>query len=171
MLCDHGAELDVVSSDGMTPLMFAGQRGHDEICMYLSLRSEDVDAVDEKTGMNVFAIYLMKKDILRMKQLIMRGANINYVNRVTGLTPLAQAIKSKMNSKTVKFLLKSGANPHIEDMEGNDCCDYAEGIERYEKVKALTDFKCRDNVDLRIEYDSEKMNNLLKRDKKEHVRK
>jgi len=85
--------------------------------------------------MNVFSIYLQKRDILRMKQLLMRGANINYCNKITGFTPLHQAIESKMNSKTIKFLLKYGANPHIEDKDGRDCCDKANGVERYEKVK------------------------------------
>ena len=68
MFCDHGADIDnQLSSSGLTPLMFAATKGYDTICMYLSLRSRDVDVVDEKTGKNVFALYLAKKDIIHMK--------------------------------------------------------------------------------------------------------
>jgi len=67
MLCDHGAEMETLSSEGLSPIMFAASKGVDEICMYLSLRTEDVDKEDVKTGNNVFSIYLLKKDIVRMK--------------------------------------------------------------------------------------------------------
>jgi hypothetical protein len=92
MLCDHGADLDTKSSEGLSPLVYSGLKGFDEICMYLSLRANDVDQEDPRTGRNVFSIYLTKKDLPRMKQLIMRGASVNYANKVTGLTPLHIAI-------------------------------------------------------------------------------
>ena len=138
MLCDHGASMDVTSTKGLTPLMYAGFQGQDDICMYLSLRTNDVDKEEETSGMNIFSIYLQKSDIFRMKQLLMRKANINYCNTITGFTPLHQAIESKMNSKIIKFLLQYGANPHIEDKDGLDCCDKANGVEKYKKVKQLT---------------------------------
>lgn len=92
----------------------------------------------------------MKKDISRMKQLLMRGADVNYVNKITGLTPLHQAIDAKLNSKIVNFLIKAGANPHMEDYSGLDCCDKAANIERYEKLRALTNRECERNPALRI---------------------
>jgi len=105
---------------------------------------------DKATGQNVFSIYLMKKDIGRMKQLLMRGANVNYINKITGLTPLHQAIDAHLNSKIVNFLVKAGANPHMEDYEGKDCCDKATNVERYEKLRALTSYECKKNPSLRI---------------------
>ena len=73
-------------------------------------------------------MYMLNQDILRCKQLIMRGADVNYTNRA-GLTPLHFAIeKAKergITDKTIKFLLKAGANPHHEDIRGADCCDKA----------------------------------------------
>lgn len=110
--------------------------------MYLSLRTENVDLEDKSTGFNVFSYYLlMRKDLDRMKQLLYRGADINYVN-YKGLTPLHQAIEKEMNSKIINFLLKNGANPHIEDFKGEDCCDKSEVIKRYEKLKKLTAREC-----------------------------
>ena len=55
----------------------------------------------------------------------MRGANINHVNNITGFTPLHTAIKANLESKVLKFLFSIGANPHIENYEGLDCCDKA----------------------------------------------
>jgi ankyrin repeat protein len=88
LFCDHGADIETRNSKGITPLMYAALKGFDQICMYLSLRTQDVDMEDKATGQNVFSIYLMKKDVGRMKQLLMRGADVNYVNKITGLTPL-----------------------------------------------------------------------------------
>lgn len=67
LFCDHGAVIETRNSKGVTPLMYAALKGFDQICMYLSLRTEDVDVEDEATGQNVFSIYLMNKDMNRMK--------------------------------------------------------------------------------------------------------
>ena len=149
LFCDHGADIETRNSKGITPLMYAAIKGYDQVCMYLSLRTEDVDMEDMTTGQNVFSIYLMKKDINRMKQLLMRGANVNYCNKITGKTPLHQAIDSKLNSKIVNFLIKQGGDPHVEDLVGQDCCEKAENVERYSKLKALTNKECLKNPSLR----------------------
>ena len=60
--------------------------------MYLSMRVNNIDMIDDQTGFNVFRIYMMRGDIKRMKQLLMRGADINFVNEVTGFTPLHKAL-------------------------------------------------------------------------------
>jgi len=110
--------------------------------MYLSLRTNNVDTEDQNTGMNVFSIYLMQKDTHHMKRLLMRGADINYVNKRKKETPLHTAIEHKLDSKIVKFLLKHGANHHIVDEKGLDCCDKAMKIERYGKIKAFKNMDC-----------------------------
>jgi hypothetical protein len=60
------------------------------MCMYLSLRTKNVDLEDRK-GLNIFSMYLLKEDKLRCMQLLMRDANVNHVNKI-GLTPLHVAI-------------------------------------------------------------------------------
>ena len=37
----------------------------------------------------------------------------------------------------IEFLLKKGANPHLEDDQGLDCCDYAKK-HHIEKIIELT---------------------------------
>ena len=44
------------------------------------MRVNNIDMIDDNTGFNVFRIYLLRGDIKRMKQLLMRGADVNFVN-------------------------------------------------------------------------------------------
>ena len=62
LFCDSGANLDTLSSEGMPCLLYSFFYGHDNICMYLSLRVDNCDIEDEN-GLNIFIKYLMKKDI------------------------------------------------------------------------------------------------------------
>ena len=132
LMCDHGADITTKTRAGMSPMIYAASSGRDEICMYLSLRSTTVDLEDEKSGDNVFSLYLKRPppDLQRMKQLLMRGANVNFCG-IKKLTPLHLAIDNQAPTKVIKFLLKQGANPHIEDTNGLDCCDKAQKIEMY----------------------------------------
>ena len=77
---------------------------------------------------------MLRSDIPRMNQILMRGADINYANS-KGHTPLHIAIANKMPASMIKLLLKSGADPHMCDLEGFDVCDKVEGIEEYMKIK------------------------------------
>ena len=56
-------------------------------------------------------------------KLIVRGSNINYVNR-NGQTALQMAVEN-MQKNAVKFLLQKGAEVHIMDLTGEDACDKA----------------------------------------------
>lgn len=76
----------------MNPLIYAAKRGLHEIAMYLSLRVKDINVEDSKTGLNIFSIYMLKEDLQRMQQLLMRGSDINYLNRKTGFTHLRHAL-------------------------------------------------------------------------------
>lgn len=44
--CDHGADIEMKTSTGMTPILYAATKGFDDVCMYLSLRSENADVED-----------------------------------------------------------------------------------------------------------------------------
>ena len=80
--------------------MYAALNGYDNIVMYLSLRMKDIDSIDKQSGSTVFSIYLLKQDIHRMKQLLKRGAEIDYFTNYTInsevklLTPLHAAIEN-----------------------------------------------------------------------------
>jgi len=109
----------------MTPLIYAADQGFDDMCIYLSLRTKNIDQVCEKTGKNILVMYIIKKNKVIINQLLMRGANINFVFPFNGFTPLHWAIQEGVNSKIVKFLIKQGAYEHAVDKNGLDCCDKA----------------------------------------------
>lgn len=126
LFCDHGIKIDNVQiSGGVNPLIYAAKQGLHEIAMYLSLRVKDINVEDQQTGFNIFTIYMLKQDLLRMQQLIMRGADVNYLNRKTGFTHLRHAIEANLHPKIIAFLIKNGANPHIMDYNDQDACDIA----------------------------------------------
>ena len=46
----------------MTPLIYAADQGFDDMCIYLSLRTKNIDQVCEKTGKNILVMYIIKKN-------------------------------------------------------------------------------------------------------------
>ena len=64
--CDHGADVNTPTQTGVAPLLYAALKGYDEICMYLTLRSHDVN-IENEEGMTVFITYLLRRNIERMK--------------------------------------------------------------------------------------------------------
>lgn len=71
-------------------------------------------------------------------RLISRGANLNSQNK-DGKTALVFAVMDD-NLEAVKFLLEKGADPHIEDHQGLDACDYAKGG-ALEEIRNIDVFK------------------------------
>ena len=47
MFCDHGADMNITTKNGLTPLLYAATNGFDDMCMYLSLRTDNVDQEDQ----------------------------------------------------------------------------------------------------------------------------
>ena len=84
-----------------------------------------------------------------MKQLLMRGANINFVNPKNGWTPLHTAIEYNLSSKIIKFLISRGADTHALDFNGKDCCDKVAGNKRYSHIQYFKDNSCKENQLLR----------------------
>lgn len=77
--------------------------------------------------------------ILRNSELaskfISRGAKVNSPNH-DGKSPLIMALLAQSEG-AVNFLLANGADPHIEDLTGNDACDYAKNMPRFSKISAF----------------------------------
>ena len=48
--CDAGANIDTKDSVGRNPFLYAAVEGYDDICMYLSLRTKDINVESLKTG-------------------------------------------------------------------------------------------------------------------------
>ena len=65
-MCDHGVNINKVAENGESPLIYAAVNGYHNICLYLCLRTSDVDLEDKRTAKNVFLIYLERGDQDRM---------------------------------------------------------------------------------------------------------
>jgi len=102
--------------------MFASSKGYDDIVNYLTLRTKDLNEEDANS-LTILMQYLFKQDLKMCSKLIVRGANVNYVNR-NGNTALHLCVENKLVD-AVLYLLKKGANPHIMDLGGEDSCDKA----------------------------------------------
>ena len=76
---------------------------------------------------------MLKKDYYRLSQLLYRGSNINDVSEIDGFTPLHFAIENNIDKRMIKFLLKNGANSHIEDQSKLDCCDKMRNNKNYDE--------------------------------------
>ena len=148
MLSDHGADMNIKSAQGDTPILYSLKRGFYDICMYLTLRTNNIEEEDSD-GMNAFFHFLKKKDLERCKQLLMRGANINYENK-NGLTPLHYAIEQRLPLKIIKFLIQNGAEVHFEDSEGLDGCDKARMYNLYHEIEDFYDNSCTEDPSIRI---------------------
>jgi hypothetical protein len=66
--------------------------------------------------------------------------------------------------------MKYGANPHVEDKNGHDVCDKAQGIERYDKIKVFSEYKCKDDRSVRIAQGSNALTALLSRAFKREIK-
>ena len=87
-----------------------------------------------------------------MRQLVMRGCNINHMSSVRKETPLLYAIKKEYPVNLIRFLLSCGANPHIEGPDGKDACDIAQGIPKYQVINKLARLDCKRKPRKRISY-------------------
>lgn len=77
LFVDAGAALDVTSEEGYIPLFYASKFGYDDMCMYLSLRTNQ-DRYENVNGDTIFMQYMRKKDYDRLLMLLKRGSNINH---------------------------------------------------------------------------------------------
>ena len=95
LFCDHGADLDKRLANGQTPMIYAAAENFDRACMYLSLRTRNIDQEDDN-GTNIFIMYILKNDLDHCTQLLMRDADINHINK-QGKTPLHLAVENRVN--------------------------------------------------------------------------
>ena len=150
MFCDHGCDMNEEYEGCQSPLIFSAESGYDDICMYLSLRTKNINQEDCSSGMTIFVIYILKEKLECASQLLMRGADINYKSqKLDGLTPLHIALEGQMPQKVIKFLIKNGADTLIEDMEGKNCLKKIEESELYPQLKEFIKKKAKEVEELK----------------------
>jgi ankyrin repeat protein len=114
--------------------------------MYLLLRTKDIDREDLISGYNVLITYMLRKDLKYMETALIRGANVNYISKLLGKTPLHIAIEKKLPNDIIKLLLRKGADPMIEDWKGLTCLEKAMKHPPYWTIKRLIKHKSCERV-------------------------
>lgn len=143
IMCDYGANLNLLNSKGQTPLVFGCQHEKFEIVNYLSLRSKDLNQEDFN-HITILMHLLYAENFTMASRLIVRGANINYVNS-NGITALHLFVDNE-NHSAIKYLLWKGAEPHMMDLTGEDCCDKAKRLGIDKEYKEFQECQFRKKI-------------------------
>ena len=94
--------------------------------------------------MTILQHQLQYNNFTMASRLIVRGADINYVNS-NGFTALHICVENKL-LPAIKFLLEQGADPHIMDLTGEDACDKAKRNNLAHEFKAFQDCSLRKKI-------------------------
>ena len=140
-------------------MIFSAKNKHDDVCMYLSLRTTNINEEGED-GLNALFIMLQRNEISRCKQLLRRGADINYENR-NGITALHFAIEERLPENTIRFLIDFGAKIHFEDKTGMDACDKVKKYNLYPRIKRFYDGSCVTDPSVRTKRNENKLITII----------
>jgi len=111
LLIEHGANVNIQSKQGRTPLMLAALRdGGSDIVALLLAKGADVKAKDNR-GDTALGLAAETGDAAIMRLLLDKGADVNGRNR-KGETPLIQAATSA-RPEAVRLLLQRGADANV----------------------------------------------------------
>ncbi|MCP4217054.1 MAG: hypothetical protein GY765_20570, partial [bacterium] len=138
-LVEHGATLDIVSTNGRVPLDYAIQGGYVDVVRFLVEYGVDVNylpEVDCHRTMMQWTDYLFPDEkkhgdsksgniAARILEILLKaGGNPNQKNAY-GTTVLHLAVKRE-RKPIIELLLKHDADPCIRDESGNSCFEYTE---------------------------------------------
>ncbi|HYP09421.1 MAG TPA: ankyrin repeat domain-containing protein, partial [Bryobacteraceae bacterium] len=108
LLIEHGADVNVRTQQGRTPLMAAAKRnGNADLVRLLLEKGADVKSPGDTTLIPA----AQSGDVEIIRLLIQAGANVNCTGSRMGDTPLMYAAASE-NVEATRLLLTKGANPN-----------------------------------------------------------
>ena len=111
----------VVDSNGQSILFYAFEFASQKTIRLLIEEIRNLDIEDQKGFTPLMKCLLDKKFMSIAQCLLNSGANINYKN-YKGKTALHLALE-KRDISAADWLLSHQANQHIEDTDGQDCCE------------------------------------------------
>ncbi len=120
---ERGADVNIKTSDGWTPLMIATVKGHPSIIQLLLNAQAEVNSKNS-SGQTALWLATSLGACEEMELLIEGGTDINAQN-LDGWTVLMQAASEK-NAQSLKLLLNSGADVNVKNWEGETALAIAE---------------------------------------------
>lgn len=146
MLLDYGANINEPDIDGKTPLYYAMDYNHPDICRYnvckLLIEKVDINKKIQGWGYTPLHFAAIKNNIDLCKLLIDKKANLNALDE-TGNTPLHRAVENK-NRAIVQLLLNAGANVNIKNIWGDTPSEIAKSKQFSNIYKLFDDYKMDD---------------------------
>lgn len=138
-LLTDGAKPDVDNRIGYTPLMEAAREGHAEALARLLHAGADPMHRGNDLGMGMTALHLAadRNQAVIARTLLDRGVPVD-VGNTQGTTPLLWAL-GEGALDTAVALLDAGADPRVEDENGNSALDMVEYLEDEAMKARLTE--------------------------------
>lgn len=138
-----GADVNLLTAYGYTPLHLAAETGTTEFIMPLVTMGAQVNAQNSK-GFSPLHAAADKGKLETCQELVKRGADINLIDG-DGFSPLLGAVAAQ-NIELVKFLLEKGANKEaVAKINygtvaiGDDVVSLANKLENEELIRLLAD--------------------------------
>ena len=132
-LVGKGVDIDARLPSGGTALFIAIRSQSSDMVSTLIELGAGVRGNNQANEPVIFAAALPNEDIVGL--LIKAGADVNAVNRKTGLTPLHRAVTS--GPKMITLLVKSGAKAGVPDKNGDTPLDFAEKLKDEDSIRLL----------------------------------
>ena len=138
LLVDNGAG---VSAEDGNPIHFAGQRKHKDICRLL-VEHGAIDSLITSKDSDVLNLFRAAYgyDSEKAKKILARRPEIVNFTDINGRSALHEACTNG-DTKTVRALLKAGADTEICDANGQKAADRAAAHNQHAVIKALEKHK------------------------------
>jgi uncharacterized protein len=123
MLLASGAAVDAEERDGRTALVWAAERGNEEMVASLLDRGADVNHVVRSNGATALHVAAQKGHEVTVALLVARGARVDLAT--TGGNTALHFAAFDGNPKMVSILLARGADPATPNRQGKSPRDIA----------------------------------------------
>jgi ankyrin repeat protein len=125
ILISRGADIKKSDTHGITPLMYASQKGNIEIVKLLT------DIINDKEELSKALLFAIKPNtnqsipvgnIVVVRHLLEKGADANYKDEFDN-TPIVYAAQ-QVDEEIVETLIKNGADPNVRGKKMSNVLDY-----------------------------------------------
>lgn len=115
-LLRSGANIDIKSRDGYTPLMISIKSSQVKMAKFLIKNGANINSVS-KSGITALMLAIIGNKPQLAMDLIKRDSNVNTVSK-NGITPLTLSIYKNLSTDFLDFLISKGATVNYQTEDG-----------------------------------------------------
>jgi len=135
-LAQNGANINIKSTDDQSAFITAISRGNTDLALYLLEIGAEYRQKTNKEGCTPLMVAAEQGDLLILKKLIGRGAEINDRDD-NGRTAIFAAIRGQ-HTDAIKLLLNAGADVRVRDNDGDTPLTFSEWLKNDEAVTLIS---------------------------------